>query len=34
MIDHFLRAAPFCWLLLKADFAHVVYARSFAQALQ
>jgi hypothetical protein len=27
LIDHFLTAAPFSWLLLPADFAHVAYAR-------
>jgi hypothetical protein len=29
LLDHFLRAAPFTWLLLYADFAHKNYGRPY-----
>lgn len=29
LVAHFIETAPFVWLLLKADFAHVKYSRPF-----
>lgn len=29
LLDHFIKRAPFTWLLLYADFAHKIYARPY-----